>query len=63
MEPSVIISIVSLSSSVIGLIVFIVKRFRSCKCCCMECECGRVERVPETPEEGEGNITFNSSPI
>ena len=61
MEPSVIISIVSLSSSVIGLIVFIVKRFRSCKCCCMECECGRAE-VPTSPEVEEGNA-FNSSPI
>lgn len=58
MDVSYISIIISATSVFLGAIIFIVKRFRKCKCCCVECEC---KGSPESPISEIP--AFNSSPV
>jgi hypothetical protein len=57
--------IISASTTCVGFLVFCIKRFRRCRCGCVECECKGERDTPSTTptSEQQPRQEFNSSPV
>lgn len=63
LDTTIIVVITSAITSTIGFLIFLVKRWRGCKCACVSCTMSGSPTSPPTSPTSTPNINFNSSPV